>query len=152
MGINPKEAQASSIEYQKDLLKQWAEVNKYNLVKVYTDIKSGEYKYLRNELNEMLNDIKKGKIKGVVAKEISRTSRDVMDILELKREIASCGGFFISIKENYDSRTDDDEFLLILHAALAKGEETNSWRVKLTQIMKAKEGKTNSRILPMAIC
>ncbi|MFY9140666.1 MAG: recombinase family protein, partial [Thermacetogeniaceae bacterium] len=67
--------------------------NKYNLVKVYTDIKSGEYKYLRNELNEMLNDIKKGKIKGIVAKEISRTSRDVMDILELKREIASYGGF-----------------------------------------------------------
>ncbi|MGB4510712.1 MAG: recombinase family protein [Thermacetogeniaceae bacterium] len=89
----PKEAQASSIEYQKDLFKQWAEVNKYNLVKVYTDIKSGEYKYLRNELNEMLNDIKKGKIKGIVAKEISRTSRDVMDILELKREIASYGGF-----------------------------------------------------------
>jgi DNA invertase Pin-like site-specific DNA recombinase len=41
----------------------------------------------------MLNDIKKGKIKGIVAKEISRTSRDVMDILELKREIASYGGF-----------------------------------------------------------
>lgn len=141
----PKEAQASSIEYQKDLLKQWAEVNKYNLVKVYTDIKSGEYKYLRNELNEMLNDIKKGKIKGVVAKEISRTSRDVMDILELKREIASCGGFFISIKENYDSRTDDDEFLLILHAALAQKErKQTAGRVKLTQIMKAKEGKTNS--------
>lgn len=61
----PKEAQASSIEYQKDILKQWAEVEKYNLVKVYTDIKSGEYKYLRNELNEMLNDVKNGKIYGV---------------------------------------------------------------------------------------
>jgi site-specific DNA recombinase len=141
----PKEAQASSIEYQKDILKQWAEVEKYNLVKVYTDIKSGEYKYLRNELNEMLNDVKNGKIKGVVAKEISRTSRDVMDILELKREIASYGGFFISIKESYDSRTDDDEFLLILHAALAQKErKQTAGRVKLTQMMKAKEGKTNS--------
>lgn len=141
----PKEAQASSIEYQKDILKQWAEVEKYNLVKVYTDIKSGEYKYLRNELNEMLNDVKNGKIKGVVAKEISRTSRDVMDILELKREISSYGGFFISIKESYDSRTDDDEFLLILHAALAQKErKQTAGRVKLTQMMKAKEGKTNS--------
>ncbi|MDD2555048.1 MAG: recombinase family protein [Syntrophaceticus sp.] len=141
----PKEAQASSIEYQKDILKQWAEVEKYNLVKVYTDIKSGEYKYLRNELNEMLNDVKNGKIKGVLAKEISRTSRDVMDILELKREIASYGGFFISIKESYDSRADDDEFLLILHAALAQKErKQTAGRVKLTQMMKAKEGKVNS--------
>ena len=93
----------------------------------------------------MLNDVKNGKIKGVVAKEISRTSRDVMDILELKREIASYGGFFISIKESYDSRKDDDEFLLILHAALAQKErKQTAGRVKLTQMMKAKEGKVNS--------
>jgi site-specific DNA recombinase len=141
----PKEAQKSSIEYQKDLLKQWAEVQKYNLVKIYVDIKSGEFTYQRNELNELLDDIDKGKIKGVIAKEISRTSRDVMDMLELKRKIASCGGFFISIKESYDSRTDDDEFLLILHAALAQKErKQTAGRVKLTQMMKAKEGKVNS--------
>ena len=60
----------------------------------------------------------------MVAKEISRASLDVMDILELKREIASYGDFFISIKESYDSRTDDDEFLLILYAALAQKERS----------------------------
>lgn len=139
-----KDSQLSSIENQKKLLAQWAEVNGYNLVRTYTDIKSGEFSYLRNEMNQLREDIRQGRIKGVVTKEISRTSRDIMDILELKREIASYGGFFISIKENYDSRMDDDEFLLVLHGALAQKErKTTASRVKVTQIIKAKEGKTN---------
>lgn len=139
-----KDSQLSSIENQKKLLSQWAEVNGYNLVRFYIDVKSGEYAYLRDEMNQLREDIRLGRVKGVVTKEISRTSRDVMDILELKREIACYGGFFISIKENYDSRTDDDEFLLVLHAALAQRErKTTASRVKVTQIIKAKEGKTN---------
>lgn len=139
-----KETQLSSIDNQKRLLYEWAELNGHNLIKVYVDIKSGEYTYQRDELKEMLEDIKKGVIRGVVVKEISRTSRDVMDMLELKRKIAHLGGFIISLKESYDSRRDDDEFLLILYSALAQKERrTTSGRVKITQLIKAKEGKTN---------
>jgi len=139
-----KESQISSIENQKKLLREWAEVSNYNLVRFYIDIKSGEFTYLRNEMIQLIDDIREQRIKGVVCKELSRTSRDVMDILELKREIASYGGFLISIKEGYDSRTDDDEFLLVLHGALAQKErKTIASRVKVTQILKAKEGKTN---------
>ncbi|OPX90931.1 MAG: Recombinase [Pelotomaculum sp. PtaB.Bin013] len=139
-----KDSQKSSIGNQKKLLKQWAEVNGYKLTKIYIDVKSGEYTYLRNEINHMFEDSKLGKIKGVVSKEIARTSRDVMDIITIKRTLSDYGAFFISIKENYDSRTDDDEFLLILHGALAQKErKTTSSRVKVTQLIKAKEGKTN---------
>jgi len=67
-----------------------------------------------------------------------------MDIITIKRTLSDYGAFFISIKENYDSRTDDDEFLLILHGALAQKErKTTSSRVRVTQLIKAKEGKTN---------
>lgn len=139
-----KDSQKSSIGNQKKLLEQWAEVNGYKLSKVYIDVKSGAYTYLRNEINHLFADAKAGKIKGVVAKEIARTSRDVMDIITIKRTLADYGAFFISIKENYDSRTDEDEFLLILHGALAQKErKTTSSRVKVTQLIKAKEGKTN---------
>ncbi len=139
-----KDSQKSSIGNQKKLLEQWAEVNGYKLTKIYIDVKSGEYTYLRNEINHMFEDAKQGKIKGVVSKEIARTSRDVMDIITIKRTLSDFGAFFISIKENYDSRTDDDEFLLILHGALAQKErKTTSSRVKVTQLIKAKEGKTN---------
>lgn len=139
-----KDSQKTSIENQKKLLEQWAEVSKYKLVRTYIDIKSGEYTYLRNEIQKMFKDIESGRIKGVVSKEITRTSRDIMDIITIKRTLSDYGAFFISIKENYDSRTDDDEFLLILHGGLAQKErKTTSSRVKVTQIMKAKEGKTN---------
>jgi DNA invertase Pin-like site-specific DNA recombinase len=139
-----KDSQKSSVENQKKHLEQWAEMHGYRLVRVYTDVKSGEYTYLRNEINQMFKDAKAGKIKGVVSKEIARTSRDVMDIISIKRTLSDCGAFFIAIKENYDSRTDEDEFLLVLHGALAQKErKTTSSRVKVTQLIKAKEGKTN---------
>ena len=139
-----KDSQKTSIKNQKKYIQQWAEINGYSIVRFYTDVQSGEYMYLRNELMDMFNDIKTGVIKGVVSKEISRTSRDIMDILELKRTMGAYGGFFLSIKENYDSRIDDDEFLLIIHGGLAQKErKTTSSRVKITQVLKAKEGKTN---------
>ncbi len=141
-----KESQKTSIVNQRDLLKQWAELNKYNLSddRLYVDMKSGGFSYLRDDLQIMIDALRSGKIKGVVTKEISRTSRDVMDLLELKRKIVSYGCFFMTIKENYDSRTDDDEFFLMLHAALAQKErKQTAGRVKLTQMLKAKDGKTN---------
>jgi DNA invertase Pin-like site-specific DNA recombinase len=139
-----KEAQLTSIENQKKILKEWANINGYNLTKFYIDIKSGSFSYLRNEMQLLKQDVKSKVIEGVIAKEISRTSRDIMDILELKRNLESHGAFFISIKENYDSRTDDDEFLLIIYAALAQKErKTTAGRVKITQMLKAREGKTN---------
>lgn len=139
-----KDSQLTSIDNQKKYIKEWADVNGYNVVCFYTDVKSGAYAYLRNEMNQLVEDIKVGEIRGIVSKEISRTSRDIMDILELKRRLASMGAFFISIKESYDSRTDDDEFLLVIHAGLAQKErKTTSSRVKITQLIKAKEGKTN---------
>ncbi|QGG46365.1 recombinase family protein [Heliorestis convoluta] len=139
-----KEGQKSSVENQQKYLTEWADVHGYRLLKMYIDTKSGEYISYRNELQEMIQDIRAGKIRGIVTKEIARSSRDVMDILELKRTLSDYGGFMISIRENYDSRTDDDEFLLVIHAAMAQKErKTTSSRIKVTQILKAKEGKGN---------
>ncbi len=139
-----KDSQITSIENQKKYITEWASVNGYKIVDFYIDMKTGAYSYLRQEMVRMKNDISSGKIKGIVSKEISRTSRDILDIIELKRSLANQGAFFISIKEGYDSRTDDDEFLLVIHAGLAQKErKVTGSRVKITQMIKAKEGKTN---------
>lgn len=139
-----KESQRTSIDNQKKYLTEWANINGYEIYDFYIDVKSGAFTHLRNDMKRMRDDVAAGKIKGIVSKEISRTSRDIMDILELKRGLADKGAFFVSIKENYDSRTDDDEFLLIIHAGLAQKErKTTSSRVKITQMIKAREGKTN---------
>ena len=139
-----KDVQKTSIENQKKYITEWANLNGYNIVDFYIDIKSGAYSYLRNEMSRLRNDVLEGKVKGIVSKEISRTSRDIMDVLELKRGLVEKGAFFISIKEGYDSRQDDDEFLLVIHAGLAQKErKVTSSRVKITQMIKAKEGKTN---------
>ncbi len=139
-----KDSQKTSIDNQKKYINEWARINGYNIVDFYTDVKTGAYSYLRNEMTRLKNDISAGRIKGIASKEISRTSRDILDIIELKRSLVSQGAFFISIKEGYDSRTDDDEFLLVIHAGLAQKErKVTSSRVKITQMIKANEGKTN---------
>ena len=139
-----KDSQVTSIENQKKYIAEWASVNGYKIVDFYIDMKTGAFSYLRQEMVRMKNDISSGKIKGIVSKEISRTSRDILDIIELKRSLGNQGAFFISIKEGYDSRTDDDEFLLIIHAGLAQKErKVTGSRVKITQMIKAREGKTN---------
>ncbi|QNU65780.1 recombinase family protein [Ruminiclostridium herbifermentans] len=139
-----KDSQKTSIENQKKYITEWAQINKYNIVDFYIDIKTGAYSYMRNEMIRLKNDVASKKVQGIVTKEISRTSRDIMDVIELKRSLADKGAFFISIKEGYDSRTDDDEFLLIIHAGLAQKErKVTSSRVKITQLLKAKEGKAN---------
>jgi len=139
-----KDSQKTSIENQKKYIIEWAQINGYNIVDFYIDIKTGAYSYLRNEMSRLKKDITLGRIQGIASKEISRTSRDIMDIIDLKRSLADKGAFFISIKEGYDSRTDDDEFLLIIHAGLAQKErKVTSSRVKITQLIKAREGKTN---------
>ncbi|WP_313559982.1 recombinase family protein, partial [Ruminiclostridium cellobioparum] len=139
-----KDSQITSIENQKKYILEWAKINGYNIADFYIDVKTGTYSYLRNEMSRLKNDISLGKIKGIVSKEISRTSRDIMDIIELKRILGDQGAFFISIKEGYDSRADEDEFLLVIHAGLAQKErKITSSRVKITQLLKAKEGKTN---------
>lgn len=139
-----KDGQKTSIENQQKMLAEWAAVHGYRLVRFYIDVASGKLLHLRSELQELRRDVREGVIKGLVAKEISRTSRDVLDVLQLKRELASAGAFLIAVKEGYDSRKDDDEFLLVLHAALAQKErKTTAGRVKLTQLIKAREGRTN---------
>lgn len=139
-----KDSQITSIENQKKYILEWAKINGYNIADFYIDVKTGTYSYLRNEMSRLKNDISSGKIKGIVSKEMSRTSRDIMDIIELKRTLGDQGAFFISIKEGYDSRADEDEFLLVIHAGLAQKErKVTSSRVKITQLLKAKEGKTN---------
>ena len=139
-----KDSQKKSIGNQKKYIREWAKVNGYHIYDFYTDVKSGAYTYLRDNMKKLESDVDTGKVKGIVTKEISRTSRDIMDTLSLKRNLDARGAFFLSIKEGYDSRLDDDEFLLIIHAGLAQKErKTTSSRVKITQMIKAHEGKTN---------
>lgn len=82
-----KDSQKTSIENQKKYLKEWADLEGHSIYRFYIDVKSGKFLYLRNEVQEMIQDLKNGKIRGVVSKEIARTSRDIMDVLELKRKI-----------------------------------------------------------------
>lgn len=139
-----REEQATSIENQKRLLQEWASANGHTLVRFYVDVTTGEYAYLRHALADMLEDIRSGVIEGVLCKNLSRSSRDVLDMLALKRQMAESGACLLSVEEGYDSREDDDEFLLVLYAAVAQRESrTTAGRVKITQMMKAREGKTN---------
>lgn len=141
-----KEAQKTSLEFQEKLLKEWCEVHGYQYAGTVFDIKSGAYMNSRTGIQDLLEMAKNEEIHGLITKEVSRTSRDIQDIIQLKRKLSDYGAFLISIKEGYDSRSDNDEFLLTIYAAIAQKERTTiGSRLKTTQLIKARNGRPNNR-------
>jgi DNA invertase Pin-like site-specific DNA recombinase len=140
-----KESQKTSLKYQSEIIQAFCEIRNFTIIMHFSTVRSGKFLNKRDDIPRMLNALKKEVIKGIVMKEISRSSRDIVDSLLLKRKIELAGGFLVAIKENYDSRTDSDEFLFTLQAGLAQRErKTTEGRVKLTQIAKAKKGLPNT--------
>lgn len=139
-----KEDQATSLPYQEKFLREWCKLRGYNVIGVFKDKKTGAYIDGRDEFQFMLQEINDRKAKGVIVKEVSRASRDLEELLGIKRKISDSGAFLICVNIDYDSRLHRDNFILSIHGALAEKEKNiTSDRVKATQMVKARDGKTN---------
>lgn len=86
------------------------------LVKEYVDNGFSGTKFDRPKFNELIDDIKSGKIKCVVVRDLSRFGRDYIETgTYLERIFPSLNVRFISVNEMYDSECDDksNEALMI---------------------------------------
>ena len=96
---------------------------------------TGTKKDVRPELLRLLDDCKAGKIDLVLTKSISRFSRNTTDCLEMVRTLSAhrVGIFFE--RENINTQTMDDEFLLSILGSLAESEslsisENEKWSIR----------------------
>ncbi|WP_164463761.1 recombinase family protein [Niallia circulans] len=136
-------AQGESVDNQISYFKNYVDNLGGQLVEVYVDNGiSGTSLKKRTELRRLMKDAEKQMFDVVYVKSISRWARDTVDSLNLIRKLRSLNIRLRSITENYDSFTDQNEFFLTIHSAVAQQEsELTSARIKFSTAETARKGK-----------
>lgn len=89
----------------------------------------------RLALHQMISDCEAGKIDYIVTKSLSRFARNTTDCLELVRKLQEINVPVFFEKENINTGTMDNEFLLSVMSSLAEGEsvsisENEKWSIQ----------------------
>ncbi len=96
------------------------------LVGIYGDHGvSGRYMRGRKELNRLIKDCEKGKVKLILTKSISRFARNMMECVQTIRQLKELGVVVRFEKEGIDTETMGGELMLGILATIAQ-EESNS--------------------------
>jgi len=133
-----------SIRAQIDKLKNYIQIKDWGLYKVYADEGiSGKNINDRPAINELINDIKVGKVDNVLVYKIDRLTRSTKDLIELTELFndSKCG--FNSLMESIDTQTASGRMFLKIIGIFAEFERENTIeRVTLACEKKVKEGYT----------
>ena len=132
-----------SIEEQTDRMKKYCEAKGWEPYKVYTDAGYSGGNTNRPALQQMIRDIRAGKIERVVVYKLDRLSRSQLDTLNLiENEFLANGCDFISISENFDTASPFGRAMIGILAVFAQLErEQIRERMKMGKEARAKEGK-----------
>lgn len=118
-------------------------LNKYNIDKWYVEKITGKDTN-RPKLIEMLDFIREDDT--VYVEEFSRLGRSTQDLLDIVQHIENKGAKFISIKENFDTKTPTGRLQMTMMAAIAEFERSMILERQREGIAIAKkEGKYKGR-------
>ena len=110
----------SQVRYYTDLIKH---NDKYEFVDIYADEGiTGVSMEKRTDFQRMISDCKKGKIDKIITKSASRFSRNIVDSLNVVRELKLLGISVYFEKERIDTGDLKSENLLTLHSLMAQEE------------------------------
>lgn len=109
-----KDSQKDSPEHQESACREHAASIgiTINDDMVYEDRDTGTSIIARSEIQQLINDAKKGLFDTILFSSLSRFSRDTLDALALKRTLVNALGVrVISVEDFYDSGKEDNEML-----------------------------------------
>ena len=120
------------------------------LISVYADEGiTGTRMDNREEFQRMLKDCRKGKIDRIIAKSISRFSRNTKECLTVIRELKSLGITVFFEKESIDTANISDEMMITLMSGLAQEESSSiSNNLKWTYHKQMMDGTIKCRSAP----
>ena len=108
---------------------------------VFRDIGQSGKDLDRPGFEEMMNAVQRGEVDTIIFTELSRISRSVMDFLELAEKLNRQGVHFVSIKEQYNTKTALGKMLITIIMALNQFErETIAERTKAGLFARAERG------------
>lgn len=132
-----------SIGEQTLRLGKYADAHDWTVYKTYTDGGYSGGDTNRPALQQMIRDIKAGRIKKVVVYKLDRLSRSQKDTLELIEDVFLANGVdFVSMNENFDTSTPFGRAIIGILAVFAQLErEQIKERMGMGKLARAKEGK-----------
>jgi len=127
---------------QKQFFEEYAQKNKYHLVRIYADEgMSGTKTKNRKEFLRLMRDADNGLFDMVVVKDISRFARNTVDLLNSTRQLKALNIETMFLTANM-TVLGNSEFVLTIFGALAQEESANtSKRVKFGKQRNAEKGR-----------
>lgn len=131
-----------SIRAQEQKLKDYARIKEWAIHKIYIDEGiSGKNIVDRPQINELINDIKKGYVKNVLIFKIDRLTRSTSDLIYLINLFNEYNCAFNSLCESIDTQTPSGRMFIKIIGIFAEFERENIVeRTKLGFERKVKEG------------
>ena len=131
-----------SIRGQEQKLKEYSHIKDWSIYKIYADEGiSGKNIAERPAMNELVADIKAGKVKNVLVYKIDRLTRSTADLLYLVELFNEYDCAFNSLMESIDTQTPSGRMFLKIIGIFAEFERENIIeRVKLGLERKVNEG------------
>ena len=106
--------ESNSITNQKKYLEDYARKNGFTAIRHFTDDGYSGVNFNRPGFQRMLADIKAGKIKRVVVKDMSRLGRNYLQVgMYTEMVFPEYGVHFIAVNDGVDSIKGDSEFTAI---------------------------------------
>lgn len=157
VGLYPRvssheQTEGYSIDEQINKLNKYAEAMDWTVYRIYTDPGYSGANTNRPGLQEMLKDVRSGKLDKVVVYKLDRLSRSQKDtMLLIEDEFLSNGVDFVSITENFDTGTPFGRAMVGILAVFAQLERENiKERTMMGKEARAKSGKWHgSKYVPI---
>lgn len=137
----------NSTARQEDAIYRWVEQrNEGRIVAVYSDIASAfDEKAKRPEFENALDDLRAGRIDGIVVWKLDRLTRRRNQMRRILTLLEECGGRLVSVMEGVDTadpaKKEITELVLNVYIGIAQGEsEAISERVRLMHYDRARKG------------
>lgn len=138
-----EQVEGYSIGEQIERLTKYCEAMEWEIYKIYTDPGYSGGNTDRPGLQEMLKDVRSGKVQKVVVYKLDRLSRSQKDtMLLIEDEFLAHGVDFVSMSENFDTSTPFGRAMIGILAVFAQLERENiKERTMIGKEARAKEGK-----------
>jgi len=110
-------------ENQIAKLRSYAGLRDWDVVDIYQDEITGR-KFSRHDLDRLKQDIKKGRVSGVLVWKLDRLGRSLRDLIDLSEFFKSHGASLIIFGSNIDTTTPEGKMFFQINGAFAEFERS----------------------------